>query len=188
MFLSQNFFLDPSWQSLQERIAQAGVKDAAAAGNDPGYDQAFTKLYWSLGGPPPRDQIVKMPSETYDNVWVKPGEPTAASQFVTSDQCLGCHSAGGTGLQFDMTEPGPGDKLINISPYGTWRGSPMGLAGRDPIFFAQLASETETFHPRTRRRWSRTPASAVTASRAAPARDRHQRQDRHLRAVLARRP
>ena len=87
-----------------------------------------------------------MPSETYDNVWVKPGEPTAASQFVTSDQCLGCHSAGGTGLQFDMTQPGPDNKLINISPYGTWRGSPMGLAGRDPIFFAQLASEIDTFH------------------------------------------
>jgi hypothetical protein len=147
VFLSQNFFLDPSWMTLQERIAQSG---APTANNDPDYDKAFTKLYWSLGGPPPRDQIVQMPSETYDNVWVKPGEPTAASQFVTSDQCLGCHSAGGTGLQFDMTEPGPGDKLINISPYGTWRGSPMGLAGRDPIFFAQLASETGTFHPQSK--------------------------------------
>jgi len=146
VFLSQNFFLDPSWQGLHERIAQAGVKDAKAAGNDPDYDEAFKKLYWSLGGPPPREQIVKMPSETYDNVWVKPGEPTAASQFITSDQCLGCHSAGGTGLQYDMTEPGRDGKLINISPYGTWRGSPMGLAGRDPIFFAQLASESETFH------------------------------------------
>jgi hypothetical protein len=46
-----------------------------------------------------------------------------------------------------MTEPGPGGRLINNSPYGTWRGSPMGLSGRDPIFFAQLASETEAFHP-----------------------------------------
>jgi hypothetical protein len=46
-----------------------------------------------------------------------------------------------------MTEPGPDDKLINNSAYGTWKGSPMGLAGRDPFFFAQLASETETFHP-----------------------------------------
>src|SRR5262249_37875702 len=86
-----------------------------------------------------------MPAMTYDNVWVKPGV-TTASQYVTSDQCIGCHSAGGTGLQFDMTQPGPDNKLINISPYGPWRGSPMGLAGRDPIFFAQLASETETFH------------------------------------------
>jgi hypothetical protein len=37
--------------------------------------------------------------------------------------------------------------LANLSPYGTWRTSPMGLAGRDPIFFAQLASETQSFHP-----------------------------------------
>ena len=88
-----------------------------------------------------------LPPSTYDNVWVKSGKPDASSQYVTSDQCVGCHSAGGTGLQFDMTEPGPDGKLINVSPYGTWRGSPMGLAGRDPIFFAQLASETDTFHP-----------------------------------------
>jgi len=79
-----------------------------------------------------------MPPETYDSVWPKPGEQTAASQFVTSDQCLGCHSAGGTGLQYDMTQPGPGGKLINISPYGTWRGSPMGLAGRDPNRLVEL--------------------------------------------------
>jgi cytochrome c553 len=87
-----------------------------------------------------------MQPETFDHVWPKPGAPEADGQFLTSDQCMGCHSAGGTGIQFDMTEPGTDDKLVNISPYGTWKGSPMGLAGRDPIFFAQLASETETFH------------------------------------------
>jgi hypothetical protein len=151
VFLSQNFFLDPSWQGLQARIQGAGAKDTAAAGKDPDYDPAFLKVFQSIGGMPVRDHMpvreqIKMPSEVYDSVWPKPGEPTAASQFITSDQCLGCHSAGGTGLQYDMTQPGPEGKLINVSPYGTWRGSPMGLAGRDPIFFAQLASETETFH------------------------------------------
>jgi hypothetical protein len=147
VFLSNNFFLDPSWDSLQTRIQKAGEKDAAAAGHDPDYDPAFTAIYWSLGGPPLRDQVVPMPPETYDTVWSLPGDPTHSSQFITSDQCLGCHSAGGTGLQYDMTQPDPNsNKLINISPYGTWRGSPMGLAGRDPIFFAQLASETDTFH------------------------------------------
>src|SRR5262249_54470095 len=110
-------------------------------------DPAFSGIFSIRGGPPQRPSVVKMPSETYDNVWVKSGAPTVASQYVTSDQCVGCHSAGGTGLQFDMTEPGTDFKLINNSPYGTWRGSPMGLAGRDPIFFAQLASEVQTFHP-----------------------------------------
>jgi hypothetical protein len=90
-----------------------------------------------------------MPSETYDHVWAKAGVRTAGNQFLTSDQCLGCHDAGGTGLQYDMTEPGGDDKLINISPYASWRGSPMALSGRDPIFFAQLASETQRFHPQS---------------------------------------
>ena len=147
VFLSNNFFLDPSWKSLQMRIQSAGAGDAAAAGNDPDYDPAFLKVFqWWGGQAPPRSPDMQMPPETYDSVWPKAGETTAASQYVTSDQCLGCHSAGGTGLQFDMTQPGPDGLLINISPYGTWRGSPMGLAGRDPIFFAQLASETDTFH------------------------------------------
>ena len=30
---------------------------------------------------------------------------------------------------------------INLSPYTEWRASMMGLAGRDPIFHAQLESE-----------------------------------------------
>ena len=30
---------------------------------------------------------------------------------------------------------------VHLSPYGEWRWTPMGLAGRDPIFFAQLESE-----------------------------------------------
>ena len=49
-----------------------------------------------------------------------------------------------------MTEQGPEPKLTNISPYGSWHKSPMGLSGRDPVFFAQLASEIETFHPESR--------------------------------------
>jgi Cytochrome P460 len=146
VFLSQNFFLDPSWQPLHERIAQSSTKTASDP-NDPPYNPAFTSQFSLRGQAPTRADVGAMPPETYDNVWMKAGKPAAASQFVTSDQCLGCHSAGGTGLQYDMTQPGPGNKLINISPYGNWRGSPMGLAGRDPIFFAQLASETESFHP-----------------------------------------
>ena len=97
---------------------------------------------------PTRETVVSMPSETYDNFWMPANAPEDHAPFLTSDQCLGCHDAGSTGLHFDMTVPDPhSDKLINMSPYATWRTSPMGLAGRDPIFFAQLASETQTFHP-----------------------------------------
>ena len=94
---------------------------------------------------------LKMPSQTYDNVWVEGRGPKEAHAFVTSDQCVGCHSAGGTGLQFPMTAPivaaAGQPSRYNFSPYGTWSTSPMGLAGRDPIFFAQLDSETRSFHP-----------------------------------------
>jgi hypothetical protein len=103
--------------------------------------------------PPPAKQAAAppaglvMPSESYDHTWIPGGARTPGSTFVTSDQCASCHSAGGTFIQFDMTAPAPNDKLINLSPYGMWRTSPMGLAGRDPVFFAQLASETQSFHP-----------------------------------------
>jgi Cytochrome P460 len=95
---------------------------------------------------------LNMPSATYDNVWVSGQGLPQDHAFVTSDQCVGCHSAGGTGLQFEMTAPvvtriSTGPSLMNFSPYGTWRTSPMGLAGRDPIFFSMLASEIQTFHP-----------------------------------------
>src|SRR5262249_15832945 len=134
VFLSQNFFLDPSWQNLQARVAQSAASPAAAPTGAADYDPTFKKTFPPPANVPDRDKItmarasyqdqMAMRPMTYDNVWVKPGVRTA-SQFVTSDQCIGCHSAGGTGLQFDMTQPGPDGKLINISPYGTWRGSPM---------------------------------------------------------------
>ena len=113
------------------------------------YNTAFTDAFtWTGDGAPPSYATVsKMPSETYDETYVPAGGPTIHNEYLTSSQCLGCHDAGSTGLQFDMTVPdGATGKLWNHSPYATWRTSPMGLAGRDPIFFAQLASETQTFH------------------------------------------
>jgi mono/diheme cytochrome c family protein len=145
VYLTQRFFLDSSWQGQHARIAESALDSSVY--RDTKYNPAFARTYGKKLGRLDRRSIVNMPSETYDNVWAKGGPLTVASQFLTSDQCIGCHTAGGTGLQYDMTEPGPDDRLINNSPYGTWKGSPMGLAGRDPFFFAQLASETETFHP-----------------------------------------
>ncbi len=145
VFLSHDFFLEPV-SDQHAAVATAGAAPPAATKK---YDDAFVATYGSaentVGAVPPRAKLA-LPSETYDNVWMPAEGPKPASAFLTSDQCIGCHDAHGTGLQYDMTEPGPGDKLINMSPYATWRRSPMGLSGRDPIFYAQLASETETFH------------------------------------------
>jgi hypothetical protein len=155
VFLSQDFALSQALSESHHSAVTVSADDAARVDTPrdsylPAFLQAFaggTTPDWA----PDRDSVDRMPSQTYDNVWMGAGTPTAAGQYLTSDQCLSCHDAGGTGLQFDMTAPNPhGDlagQLLNLSPYGTWRSSPMGLAGRDPIFFAQMASETQTFHP-----------------------------------------
>ena len=155
VFLSQDFALSQDLaDSHHGTVVQSGDDadrlDTPRASYDPAFLDAFAggdTPAWAPDG----ESVERMPSETYDNVWMGAGAPTPSGQFLTSDSCLGCHDAGSTGLQFDMTTPNPhgeldGD-LLNLSPYGTWRSSPMGLAGRDPIFFAQMASETQTFHP-----------------------------------------
>jgi len=102
----------------------------------------FIKTFPPTGGiEVPRSQVQTLPSQWLDHV---PSRPEAPQHFLTSDNCLGCH--GGLGgppsgtTMFLQTGPDYGDGY-NISEYGEWRWSPMGLAGRDPIFFAQLESE-----------------------------------------------
>jgi hypothetical protein len=152
VFLSQNFFTAPpaevhhSTVSLpNDDVRRLGQPHYRADNDVVEALRAYTMTLPSWEG------VSKMPSETFDHTWVKAGGPDASDQFLTASQCLGCHDAGSTGLQFDMTAPNPhGAGLENQSPYATWRTSPMGLAGRDPVFFAQLASETQTFHPESR--------------------------------------
>lgn len=138
------------------------VEGSQTAGETAAAGPVSTYLYNKTAVPENADDV-SMVSATYDTAAVFSGELTDASEYLTSDQCGGCHDAGGTGMQFDMTQPlsvaehtrlqeNAGKDasipyLYNYSPYATWRTSPMGLAGRDPIFFAQLASETKTFHP-----------------------------------------
>ena len=157
VFLSQNFRLDETPPNTHHRDVTLPTGPAPRLGEPLfAYNQDFLNVFGDAVATKPQwGTVSNFPSATYDNVWVKKGKGDGAgleSQYITSDQCVGCHDAGGTGLQFDMTKPLPPDnphgyQLENLSPYGTWRTSPMGLAGRDPIFFAQLASETQTFHP-----------------------------------------
>ncbi len=153
-FLSQTWFLEDADPKAQEHVPSSTPAAPAIPFSTPlgSPSDAFERWYHRPPGSPPVDvEAIRIPSMTYDNVWVaasKDGTDHAplASEYVTSDQCVGCHDAGSTGLAFDMTQPNPhGKDLINLSPYATWRTSPMGLAGRDPIFYGQLASE-EVFH------------------------------------------
>ncbi len=85
--------------------------------------------------------VKKFPNQNFDHV---PQSAAKTEHFITSDNCMGCHGGlGGLPYGVDMfvkTGPKYGDGY-NVSEYGEWRWSPMGLAGRDPIFYAQLESE-----------------------------------------------
>jgi mono/diheme cytochrome c family protein len=91
--------------------------------------------------PVPLGNVRKIPSETYDHVVASQKGP---QYFLTSDSCMGCHSAiyyGNAMVYTGAKETDSTAPLMNVSPYGEWRWSPMGLAGRDPIFYSQLDSE-----------------------------------------------
>jgi len=154
-YLSMNFptAADParSDHAIEAQAASHSKPPAPA----PQYNAEFLQTFDPQGifgkSAPNDDTVDHLPSASFDTVWVKAspdsGRAQVHSQYLTSDQCVGCHDAGQTGVLFDMAsiEKSQGH-YIDQAPFGTWRTSPMGLAGRDPVFFAQLASETQTFH------------------------------------------
>lgn len=78
-----------------------------------------------------KGEIAKLPPVTRDRVVAKQHR-----QFVSSSQCLSCHSGDTSPFGPNMVKDG-----VDISPWGEWSWSMMGLAGRDPIFFAQMETE-----------------------------------------------
>lgn len=104
----------------------------------PFVNEAFLERFDTLPPVSP-DEVQKMPPLTYDHVIAGPEGP---GQFLTSDQCMSCHDGMGEPFGPNMFIPGEGGtRDANLSPYGEWSWSMMGLAGRDPIFYAQLESE-----------------------------------------------
>lgn len=101
---------------------------------------AFVKFYNSIP-PVALTNVKKLPPETYDHIVADHKSP---QQFLTSDACMGCHGAiyyGNAMVYTGKLQPDGTTPLMNVSPFGEWRWSPMGLAGRDPIFYSQLDSE-----------------------------------------------
>jgi len=88
----------------------------------------------------------RMPAETWDQQILS--GPDGPGQFLSAAQCNPCHNATPQSplmprmVLVEDEQTGVTSRLRNLSPYGEWRVSPMGLAGRDPVFFAQLQSET----------------------------------------------
>ena len=93
-------------------------------------------------------RVVALPPVTHDHVYAGANGPR---QFLTSDQCMSCHD--GQGLPFGpnmfipATTPPTAGTDVNLSPFGEWSWSLMGLAGRDPVFYAQVESE-QTLQPK----------------------------------------
>ena len=77
----------------------------------------------------------------------KPASMGGPSLFVTSNQCASCHDATNNApMPTHMLYTPPGaSAAVNLSTAGEWRYSMMGLSGRDPIFFAQVDTES-TIH------------------------------------------
>lgn len=106
-------------------------------------NQAFLDYYESIGSTNVED-VQRIPPITHD--WVV-NERQDEHGLVTSNQCMSCHAGGvepfGPSM-FIANQKGDhayGAEGWHVSPYGEWRWTAMGLAGRDPVFYAQLESE-----------------------------------------------
>ncbi|HEV7241857.1 MAG TPA: hypothetical protein VGQ36_21680 [Thermoanaerobaculia bacterium] len=129
------FRVDDSWRDETARAARHATVAAAPpptpiVAPNPSFLQTFRSL-----GPIDPNTVQRIPNETWDHVQAN------KQMFVTSDQCQSCHSAAISPFGPTMWLTNKAGKGVNVSPYTEWRWSPMGLAGRDPIFYAQLDSE-----------------------------------------------
>ncbi len=95
------------------------------------YGEVARKVWssWILGswfGGAATAQLVPMTMEDFHLSGTQIGD-VSAEAVTTSDNCMACHG------NFDAAN----------EPYNTWRGSLMGQAGRDPLFYAQMATANQ---------------------------------------------
>ncbi|WP_435020944.1 hypothetical protein TA3x_002104 [Tundrisphaera sp. TA3] len=148
------FRVDDSWREPKPKAAVAettseshpqcprtGTADRPCREPDPRFLLSYTTI--------PKTELAAiklLPPVTHD--WaVTTRDPSR--EFVTSNQCMSCHAGLVAPFGPSMYVPfdakaefgGPGR---DVSPHGEWRWTPMGLAGRDPVFLAQVESEVAT--------------------------------------------
>src|SRR6266571_1089078 len=143
-----SFFIDNSW-----RTSPSSADDPKVLAHISPDHQEHLKLAKLSAASPAKNEFLKwfkesaadtstplpIPPETYDHVVAG---HAGAEEFITSDSCMSCHSGNAWfGSKYVMILEGDSKNPVNVSPYGEWRWSPMGLAGRDPIFYSQLDSE-----------------------------------------------
>ncbi|MDJ0657534.1 MAG: cytochrome P460 family protein [Xanthomonadales bacterium] len=144
---------------------------ATHLGDIPGELEKLFADYVQESMSPPVSQRLSQPNpailETFDRRQVDAGklprlpwdmvadhtvaDPDDLKSFITSSNCRGCHDASLllgprrpamlVKAHEDWNDPDSKRVNYNISIFGEWSSSMMGLAGRDPIFLAQLESE-----------------------------------------------
>ena len=130
------YAVDDSWMTAREPETVPHPNEEHDIDTTPGIRQALEDGtinqefldYFDQFPAQARSEIANLPPETRDRVVSKEHR-----QFFSSDQCLSCHSGDNSHFGPNMIKDD-----VDISPMGEWRWSMMGLAGRDPIFFAQL--------------------------------------------------
>lgn len=103
-------------------------------------DPAFLTTY---GVPADLPEPRPYPSPATDRVVAR-----GTNQFMTSDQCAGCHNAGQrlSNTRPNLWYPDPNGEdptYRNYSPFGEWSASIHSLATRDPIWHAEVEAEVE---------------------------------------------
>jgi mono/diheme cytochrome c family protein len=111
--------------------------------DDPKQNPGFLKVFGDLFPGTAKQNIEIFTPDALDRKVQSPN----GHQYLTSDQCMSCHGGDNSPFGPNMYLSGKGyqAKGIDLSPWGEWRWSMMGLAGRDPIFFAQLETEMTRF-------------------------------------------
>ncbi|HTW85459.1 MAG TPA: hypothetical protein VMD91_15425 [Candidatus Sulfotelmatobacter sp.] len=147
------FYVDDSWRTPPPTLAQAPTPQPTSLEREHEKNAAPSlRVARAIEAEQTPEPVQTFPAEPLDTVVATIHGP---HPFITSDQCMGCHSAASgapsgplmwlTPPPFAPPTPAPaanaGPIGVNVSEYGEWRWSPMGLAGRDPVFFAQLESE-----------------------------------------------
>ncbi len=144
------FRVDDSWRKDAKKDKPADGNDAHPKCTNPKpparpartADERFVSFFNAVK-PTKLEDVAHLPPLTHDHV--VPGRDRSQG-LATSDQCMSCHA--GLVAPFGPSMFVPTGKATeygadgwDVSPYGEWRWTPMGLAGRDPVFFAQLETE-----------------------------------------------
>ena len=126
---------------VQETMSQP-VSDPLAAPNP-----AIVETYGNRDVDP--HKLPRLPWDLITDHTV--ASPDDLKSFITSSNCEGCHDASlllgprAPAMMARAHKDGndPNSEMVNynVSIFGEWSSSMMGLAGRDPIFLAQLESE-----------------------------------------------